>query len=52
MASRLIRVLWKGAISFGLIPERFLAKSGPKSRIGKIFVDYLRNGFGATTTAA
>ncbi|MEO8249242.1 MAG: DNA ligase D [Burkholderiales bacterium] len=34
------------------IPARFVAKSGPKNRIGKIFVDYLRNGFGATTVAA
>ncbi|HJS03343.1 MAG TPA: DNA ligase D [Variovorax sp.] len=34
------------------IPERFVAKSGPRNRIGKIFVDYLRNGFGATTVSA
>jgi bifunctional non-homologous end joining protein LigD len=34
------------------IPQRFVAKSGPKNRIGKIFVDYLRNGRGATTVAA
>ena len=34
------------------IPARFVAKSGPKNRVGKIFVDYLRNGFGATTVAA
>ncbi|MBS0343654.1 MAG: DNA ligase D [Proteobacteria bacterium] len=34
------------------IPARFVAKSGPKNRVGKIFVDYLRNGFGATTAAA
>lgn len=34
------------------IPERFVLKSGPKNRIGKIFVDYLRNGFGATTACA
>lgn len=34
------------------LPDRFVAKSGPKNRIGKIFVDYLRNGRGATTVAA
>src|SRR4029079_2042344 len=34
------------------IPQRFVAKSGPSSRLGKIFVDYLRNGFGATTASA
>jgi bifunctional non-homologous end joining protein LigD len=35
-----------------IIPERFVAKSGPKNRVGRIFVDYLRNGFGATTACA
>ena len=35
-----------------VIPQRFVAKSGPKNRVGKIFVDYLRNGFGATTVCA
>ena len=34
------------------IPGRFVAKSGPRNRVGKIFVDYLRNGFGATTVSA
>ncbi len=34
------------------IPKRFSAKSGPRNRVGKIFIDYLRNGFGATTVAA
>lgn len=34
------------------IPARFSAKSGPRNRVGKIFVDYLRNGFGATTVSA
>jgi bifunctional non-homologous end joining protein LigD len=34
------------------IPQRFVAKSGPRNRVGKIFIDYLRNGFGATTVAA
>ena len=34
------------------IPQRFVAKLGPKNRVGKIFIDYLRNGFGATTVCA
>ncbi|MCY7371925.1 MAG: DNA ligase D [Polaromonas sp.] len=35
-----------------VLPQTFVAKSGPKNRVGKIFVDYLRNGFGATTASA
>ena len=34
------------------IPARFVAKSGPANRVGRIFVDYLRNKHGATTAAA
>ena len=34
------------------IPARFVSKSGPANRVGKLFVDYLRNGHGATTAAA
>jgi len=34
------------------VPERFVAKSGPRNRVGRIFADYLRNGFGATTVSA
>ena len=34
------------------VPQRFVAKSGPKNRVGKIFIDYLRNTRGATTAAA
>ena len=34
------------------IPERFVVKSGPANRVGKIFIDYLRNGRGATTVCA
>ncbi|MEP7156303.1 MAG: DNA ligase D [Betaproteobacteria bacterium] len=34
------------------IPDRFSAKMGAQNRIGKVFVDYLRNGRGATTVAA
>ncbi|MEK1837001.1 MAG: DNA ligase D [Pseudomonas sp.] len=35
-----------------LLPDRFSAVSGPKNRIGRIFIDYLRNGLGATTICA
>jgi bifunctional non-homologous end joining protein LigD len=34
------------------LPQRFVAKSGAPNRVGKIFVDWLRNGFNATTAAA
>jgi bifunctional non-homologous end joining protein LigD len=34
------------------IPDRFVLKSGPSNRVGKIFIDYLRNGRGATTACA
>ncbi|RQS28882.1 DNA ligase D [Burkholderia sp. Bp8992] len=34
------------------LPERFTATMGPRHRRGKIFVDYLRNGRGASTIAA
>jgi bifunctional non-homologous end joining protein LigD len=34
------------------LPERFSAKSGAKNRVGRIFIDYLRNGRGATTVSA
>jgi bifunctional non-homologous end joining protein LigD len=34
------------------IPQRFVARSGGANRVGKIFVDYLRNGHGQTTAAA
>ncbi len=34
------------------ITQRFVARSGPKNRVGKIFIDYLRNGLGATTVCA
>ena len=33
-------------------PSRFVAASGPRNRVGRIFIDYLRNGPGATTVAA
>jgi bifunctional non-homologous end joining protein LigD len=35
-----------------VIPQRFVAKSGAANRVGKIYVDYLRNHHGATTAAA
>jgi bifunctional non-homologous end joining protein LigD len=35
-----------------VIPPRFVAKSGPGNRVGRIFIDYLRNGMGATTACA
>ncbi|WP_329046045.1 DNA ligase D [Pseudomonas aeruginosa] len=35
-----------------LLPDRFSAVSGPKNRIGRIFIDYLRNSQGATTIGA
>lgn len=34
------------------IPERFVAKSGPANRVGRIYIDYLRNGHGQTTVCA
>lgn len=34
------------------IPQRFSATSGPGNRIGKVYVDYLRNGVGQTTASA
>lgn len=35
-----------------LFPDRFSAVSGPKNRVGRIFIDYLRNAQGATTVSA
>jgi bifunctional non-homologous end joining protein LigD len=34
------------------IPDRFSATSGAANRIGKVYVDYLRNGKGQTTATA
>lgn len=34
------------------LPERFSATMGPKNRVGKIFIDYLRNTRGGSTVAA
>lgn len=34
------------------LPDRFVAKSGAGNRVGRIFIDYLRNGYGATTACA
>jgi bifunctional non-homologous end joining protein LigD len=35
-----------------LMPDRFSGRMGPKNRVGRIFVDYLRNQKGGTTVAA
>jgi bifunctional non-homologous end joining protein LigD len=35
-----------------MAPDRIVAKSGASNRIGRVYVDYLRNGRGATTAAA
>ncbi|WP_413790789.1 MULTISPECIES: DNA ligase D [unclassified Pseudomonas] len=34
------------------MPERITATMGPKNRVGKIFIDYLRNARGASTVTA
>ncbi|WP_053151549.1 DNA ligase D [Pseudomonas sp. Pf153] len=34
------------------MPQRVTATMGPKNRVGKIFIDYLRNARGASTVAA
>jgi bifunctional non-homologous end joining protein LigD len=34
------------------MPQRITATMGPKNRVGKIFVDYLRNARGASTVSA
>ena len=34
------------------LPDRFAFKSGPRNRVGRIFIDYLRNGRGSTTVCA
>ena len=34
------------------IPTLFVSRSGARNRVGRIFIDYLRNGKGATTIAA
>ena len=36
----------------GRFPTASSPRAAPKNRVGKIFVDYLRNGFGATTACA
>jgi bifunctional non-homologous end joining protein LigD len=35
-----------------VIPSKFVAVMGGRNRVGKIFIDYLRNGHGQTTACA
>jgi bifunctional non-homologous end joining protein LigD len=35
-----------------VMPDRFSTVLGPKNRVDKTFIDYLRNGKGASTVAA
>ena len=35
-----------------VVPNRFTARSGAHNRVGKVFIDHIRNAFGATTAAA
>ena len=35
-----------------VVPNRFTAKSGAHNRVGKVFIDHIRNAFGATTAVA
>jgi bifunctional non-homologous end joining protein LigD len=34
------------------IPDRFVAKAGAANRVGRIFIDWMRNGHGQTTVSA
>jgi bifunctional non-homologous end joining protein LigD len=34
------------------IPDRFVAKPGAANRVGRIFIDWMRNGHGQTTVSA
>jgi bifunctional non-homologous end joining protein LigD len=35
-----------------VLPQLFVAKSGPRNRVGRIFIDYLRNGQSQSTCEA
>ena len=35
-----------------VVSDRFVAKSGAQNRVGRIYIDYVRNSHGATTVAA
>lgn len=35
-----------------VVPSRFVAQLGPRKRVGKVFIDYLRNGHAQTTACA
>jgi bifunctional non-homologous end joining protein LigD len=49
-----VKAFSKGVADFMAkqIPERFVSKMGPKNRIGRLFIDYLRNTRGASTVCA
>ncbi|WP_456291110.1 non-homologous end-joining DNA ligase LigD [Paraburkholderia strydomiana] len=49
---QILRARGSTAHGAGRVPQRFSAVLGPKNRVGKIFIDYLRNSRGASTVAA
>ncbi len=50
----LVKAVTKGIVErlAAVAPDRFVARSGAAHRVGKIFVDHLRNAYGATTACA
>src|SRR5258706_405137 len=49
-----VKAFPKGGVKHmgGVIPSRFVSVMGGKNRVGRIFIDYLRNGHGQTTACA